>query len=412
MRATCLVLALAGCNQLLGDARFETVPDAATDAAPDAGDSCAAHGLPPTTLSGTVLAPNGTLPLYGALVYVPTRQLAPIPDGVGGACASGAPLLLTHSDETGAFQLANVPSGNVPLVIQIGKWRREHVIVPDVQPCMDNPVDPVLTRLPQSAVEGSLPHVALVTGGGEALECIARDVGVDASEIGTGADFSGHVHLYVNNGVNKLGSTNQAIDPMADLFPALASYDLAMFGCHGGVTTPPTGAPQTVQVWTNAGGWLFLDHDQYVWLTSSPAPWPSFATFSSTTTQLPNATISIDTTTPIGGSYLHWLQGVGVAGSDGEMMVQQGKRECSAVDANQVTPRLMLDPALNGGNAGVQSFTWAAGNGGRVTFDDMHANLTTPSTSVAYPAECSAPVAQEIAMMFQLFETPTPLCAQ
>src|SRR4029079_8916079 len=32
---------------------------------------CGKKSLPPTTVSGTVYAPNGTLPLYGVTVYVP-----------------------------------------------------------------------------------------------------------------------------------------------------------------------------------------------------------------------------------------------------------------------------------------------------------------------------------------------------
>src|SRR5688572_14415131 len=44
--------------------------------------NCAAMGQPPTTLVGTVFAPNGTLPLNGVSVYVPREPLPAITDGV------------------------------------------------------------------------------------------------------------------------------------------------------------------------------------------------------------------------------------------------------------------------------------------------------------------------------------------
>ena len=42
---------------------------------------CEAKGLPSTTISGTVFAPNGTLPLFGVNVYVPETDPGPLVDG-------------------------------------------------------------------------------------------------------------------------------------------------------------------------------------------------------------------------------------------------------------------------------------------------------------------------------------------
>jgi hypothetical protein len=42
---------------------------------------CDSKGMPPTTITGTVFAPNGTLPLYGVSVYVPNCVLSGMSPG-------------------------------------------------------------------------------------------------------------------------------------------------------------------------------------------------------------------------------------------------------------------------------------------------------------------------------------------
>src|SRR5579864_3535100 len=61
-----------------------------------------------TTVSGTVFAPNGTLPLYNAIVYVPNAKLDPLTKGAScdkcGA-VSGSPVTTALSDPHGNFIL-------------------------------------------------------------------------------------------------------------------------------------------------------------------------------------------------------------------------------------------------------------------------------------------------------------------
>jgi hypothetical protein len=405
------VAAAVGCNQLLGNGNFKTgaPQDAPSPDGPD--DQCAAMGLPPTSLSGTVTAPNGTLPIFNAAVYVPSAALAAIPDGVGSAtCVSGSPIAITHSDETGHFKLLHVPSGNVDLVVQVGKWRREHVTVPNVMQCTDNAVPADSSRLPKMASEGSMPHIAITTGAADGAECLGRDLGVAPTEIGTGSAFTGHVHLYVQNGITTMmGMAGaQPLDPAANLdtAQALAQYDLVVRGCPGSAIVPAAGAPAILQAWTNAGGWLVVDHYESVWLQMGPAPWPSLATFAATTGGATSATVSIDQSTPIGASFALWAVAVGLSQTAGVFVIPQPRLLCTSIDTAQVTRRLYTDPALNGGSgADVQSFTWDATSSGRVTFNDIHVN--GGGGSAVYPAECTAPYPQEKAMLFQLFETPT-----
>src|SRR6185503_12676465 len=98
-----------------------------------------------TSLSGTVYMPNGTLPLYGATVYVPAGTVGPLAPGAQcdrcGTVLSGGSLVQATTDTMGRFFLTDVPTtdrmpagGTVPLVIQVGKWRRQ-VQLPAVGEC-------------------------------------------------------------------------------------------------------------------------------------------------------------------------------------------------------------------------------------------------------------------------------------
>ena len=127
-------------------------------------------------------------PLYNVIVYVPNGPLDPIDAGIScdqcGTLASGDPITTALSDSTGHFVLNNVPVGsNIPLVVQLGKWRRETTIS-TVLACQDNPLtDPNLTRLPKNQGEGSMPHIALTTGGCDSLGCMLPKESIDPERV-------------------------------------------------------------------------------------------------------------------------------------------------------------------------------------------------------------------------------------
>jgi len=123
-----------------------------------------------TTLTGTVYDPAGLHPLYDALVYVPNDPsdpgLQPFPAGVKcdqcGATAAGNPLVTTYTAPNGTFTLSGVPVGaNIPLVVQLGRWRRQFK-VNIATSCGANAVPSMMLTMPKNHGEGDLPRIAIL----------------------------------------------------------------------------------------------------------------------------------------------------------------------------------------------------------------------------------------------------------
>ncbi len=95
---------------------------------PDGGDGsgCGGGGNNDATLTGTVFAPNGTIPVVGALVYVSNTAPEGIPDGV--YCAECVELEcgvdFTETDINGNFSLPTNSGAGKYLVVQKGQFMR------------------------------------------------------------------------------------------------------------------------------------------------------------------------------------------------------------------------------------------------------------------------------------------------
>ncbi len=253
---------------------FGTSSGGAADAHQCQGLECqvqACGGGPGTTITGTAFAPNGTLPLYDVVVYVPNSKPDDLAQGVTcdqcGA-VTGNPVTTALSDATGKFTLQNAPAGdNIPLVLQVGKWRRQ-VTIPHVAACTENAQPAELTRLPKNQKEGNMPHIALTTGGCDLLGCVLPKIGVDASEFGHDGDgYAKAVHVYTGGG----GQTNgpDATSLWNDL-TKLKTYDMAILSCEcsenlgnkGGASGP---AFDAITQYMNAGGRIFTSDFMYSW---------------------------------------------------------------------------------------------------------------------------------------------------
>ncbi len=398
---------------------------------------CGAKSLPSTSVSGTVFAPNGTLPLFGVTVYVPYSDPGPLPAGVQcDRCADSLPggsYSQTITDEAGHFTLYDVPAtANVPLVIQVGKWRRQ-LVLDNVAACQETALSAVSTTLPKNHTQGDMPTIAITTGSADALECLVRKLGIDDSEITTDAQ-GGKVHLYNGNGANKFatgfaggtGSFNNATTLWGNL-DKLLGYDITLFSCEKAQNpgTKPLAAMQAVHDYTGRGGRLFLSHWHNIWvagnkdnLSQGMSDWQSVATFDVSAEQDERTQLTIiDETVPKGYSFATWMDNVdGLTTPRGQVQVSEPRYTLQVVNSSKGERWVYVDPALSTplGKTGIQDMLFttpqsepASNRCGKVVFSDMH--VSSGSTSVpatAYPGGCSTtPLsAQEKALAFIFFD--------
>ncbi|HEY2518391.1 MAG TPA: hypothetical protein VGI39_46300 [Polyangiaceae bacterium] len=466
----------AGSPPLLGDGATPILGNG-SDAGPTSGPSCPAglqcnascSGGATTTLSGTVYDPAARHPLYNVTVYVPSSPLTPLPKGIpsaADACAcsalfqSGA-LTSTATGVDGTFQLTNVPVGaNVPLVLQIGKWRRA-LSVP-VTACQDNPQPDKSLALPSSVgaanPDDNLPDIAVSTGEADSLECLMRRIGLPASEYVAGAGGSGHVHVFsggrVGAGSGPDGGKGSEVGkaephgmpgaPASDqaLWSSaaqLAPYDILLLSCEGGETYNAN--PSVLEAYLNAGGRAFASHFHYAWFTgplgtgqsySAPADWG--ANLASWSTDSAGGGCGMGGGSAIGGSIVQtlnggtapfakghalaqWLGVVGALGQDGvpatDLSIYQPRFNAQVSASNApsqpwitsgaCTMYFSFDTPVNApvGDGGVPLYC------GRAVFSDLHV-AGNPLTQDAPPPPggCAdtdlSP--QEKALEFMLFD--------
>lgn len=400
---------------------------------------CASKGLPPTTITGTVYAPNGTLPLYGVNVYIPASDPGPLVEGaVCDRCANGLPggsWVSTRTDEQGRFQLVDVPAtADVPVIIQTGKWRKQ-LKLPNVAACQDVPLTTAETSLPKNASEGDMPKIAITTGSADALECLPRKLGIDESEFTTDAG-AGHVHMFAGNGANKFAATfptGAMSFPNATTLwsdPAkLKQYDIVFLSCEGAqnASTKPQTSLDAMKAYADLGGRVFASHWHNIWVSGhwqgtgdgqKPAIWGGktlalggLAEWGASTT-LPSPDLIDEAGHAKGMSFATWMENVGAspAGMRGVIPTTEGKRTVSSLDPAKTERWVYYDQTLQ--YPQIFQFTTPlevdkTERCGKVVFSDMHvASGSSSSSGTAYPGGCSAQplTPQEKALAFIFFD--------
>jgi hypothetical protein len=384
---------------------------------------------PDTTISGTVYAPNGTLPLYNVIVYVPNGPLSAFTDGVScDTCGqvSGNPVTSTVSNPDGTFKLTGVPVGaNIPLVFQVGKWRRQ-VTVSNVAKCTDNPItDPNMERLPKNHTEGDIPHIAVTTGGCDKIACVLPKMGIDASEFGIATDYATkRVELYAGSGDPYWSSPPAGITPAANLWGSateLAKYDVAIFSCECDehYETKPAPAQDNVYAYLNAGGRTFGTDFMYTWVhtgnesSTAPAPTdlqPLLQGFIGGAPGGANGNYDINTSFPKGAALDSWLQAVGGSSTPGKVALSSVWSNYANVDAT-LGQEWVRGLASSGDNQDrVISYTTPfsqpeANRCGKSYYLDVHVGDANDEATNAFPANCGTTLTpQEKMMVFFLMD--------
>lgn len=412
------------------------VGDGSNELPPCKGIACqrvACAGGASTTITGTVFDPSGSLPIYNAVVYVPNAKVGPLAAGAScercGASLTGEPLSAELSDATGRFVLKNVPAGkDIPLVIQVGKWRRQ-VVIPEVTACAETKVQADVSRLPRNRNEGDIPRIALSTGAADPLECLLRKMKLDDAEFGIAGSES-RVHLYAGYGYND-GQAREASKKFAPNFAGGASfteastlwastdslkrYDLVMLACEGteNEDKKPAAARQALHDYLGLGGRVFATHYHSYWFSASPdAAVRGTATWNTLQPNPPDpAQADLVVGFSKGQALKDWLQGQGVLSAQGQLPVAQGRHDVEGA-GNGAQPWITLKNSKAGDRVATQFMSFNVPVGattenacGRAVFNDLHIS-SGDQAGKEFPAGCNAQAftPQERALAFLFFD--------
>ncbi len=391
-----------------------------------------------TSISGKVYDPAGAIGLYNVFVYVPNAALSPITDGpVSAQCAApatGSPIAWTTTAADGTFKLMNAPSGtNIPLVLQLGKWRR-HLSVSTVTTCVDNPQSNGSLRLPKKQHETSqddnVPLIALTTGC-DSPECfLLQRIGIASSEF-TDSNGTGRVHIYKS--ANDDGQTFPSPYNPTNAHDAsylwntqgeMSKYDIVIDACECSTYSRGTSGYTNMQNYLNAGGRAFTTHYDYNFFASQsqcssdttcqgPSPFPTvaswlgnqavpFATTCPTDAGISSPTcLTINTQNPRGKAFADWYKAnnavlatgggepYGYAGLT-DVRADVGKLDAGLFEAGTATPWLYGGSVTSNYDSYYLSFNTPVGSNpstqyGRAIFSDVHFG---PAPFSQFPGYC------------------------
>jgi hypothetical protein len=439
-----IALAIAACSSPAKRSGFvpEEKPDAGFEggvgfvpgATPCQGLECkrqkCADEATTTTITGKVYDPAGANALYNVMVYIPggpngDADLPEITEGVScETCASVAlsPMVSTLTDTKGEFILKDVPvDKDVPVVIQVGKWRRKLKF--DVtKACDENKVPDREFRLPKNGSEGDMPHIAVTAGGCDALECLLRGIGIDDKEFVPGASTAGHIHVFNGSGGDfpsapSAGGSGANLGELWNDVTKMSKYDMVMLSCECSETNEnkggeplsngaqPPGARQAMWDYANLGGKIFATHFHYTWFKNSPQQdWQQVANWNASGGG--SGAYNVDQTFPKGASFADWLVNVNASSNKGQIQLTDVTNSLSNVNAPAQSWIKKSDTEVRYFSFNAPTAAAPEDQCGRAVYSDLHLMGISAGGS-SFPSGCPAPgglSAQQKALEFMFFD--------
>ena len=358
------------------------------------------------------------------------------PITLGASCApcaelySGKAVVSAVTDANGDFSIADAPDGaNIPLIIQVGKWRKQMTLA-SVAPCEDNRLPDKTLLLPRNHAEGDIPNIAISTGGADTLECLLRRVGVDASEYTPGATGEGRIRIFHGSGTMGGGGIFPGGGgPAPDTTPAapssstalwnsveaLMKYDIVLLSCEGQETVGMN--QQALHDYASAGGRVFASHFHYSWFNTGPYSNEALATWTAGPNPMNDIQADIVTTFPKGQALQQWLTNT-KALVNGKLPIMQARHNADVGAQNTVSQAWINADKQSNPPGATQYFSFntptdaamtpdGPGYCGRVVFSDLHVGAASMDMNrMPVPQECvNAPLSpQEKALEFMLFD--------
>ncbi|HEX7667077.1 MAG TPA: hypothetical protein VF407_21250 [Polyangiaceae bacterium] len=394
-----VVALVAACGSKQGGT-FETIPDAGGSSAGYGADAGKGDGLggdagglaADTTLTGTVYAPEGSIPISGALVYYTDTAPDPIPDGTYcDKCVTLPEGSFALTDANGTFSIDGTAKHEF-LVVQKGQFRRVREIDPTAGAFAVPKIDTTLPGKMDKANGDDIPKMALIDATfdkiDESLGKLGLDNAFDRYSQGSGGAMSQEALLS---------------DPAK-----LAQYHFIFRGCSScddGYSSQGQYI-KNLQGYVKGGGKLYVTDWSYEYVHQG---WPQYLSFKTDDTGFGGGCIGeYDApATTIDTGMNDWLgaQGITSFSTEGNWTIINQVNAVNTTDADgnptTVTPHVWIAGTSPDGER-PNTVSWEDGCG-RVLFSTYHTEGTTGGGGSGF-------LPQEKALMYVLLEVS--VCAE